>query len=55
MCIRDREQADRVGQELPMLSMHAAILEACVTQGDGDKDNSVVAEEIRRRTKPSKR
>jgi len=46
------EQADRVGQKLPMLSVHAELLQACVAHGEGDKDNSVVAEEIRRRTKP---
>jgi 3-hydroxyisobutyrate dehydrogenase-like beta-hydroxyacid dehydrogenase len=43
------EQADRVGQELPLLAVHAAVLEACIRRGDGEMDNSVVIEEIRRR------
>ena len=48
------EQADRVGQELPLLAVHAAVLEACIRHGDGEMDNSIVIEEIRRRsrTKP---
>jgi 3-hydroxyisobutyrate dehydrogenase len=43
------EQADRVGQELPLLAVHTAVLEACVRCGDGEMDNSIVIEEIRRR------
>jgi 3-hydroxyisobutyrate dehydrogenase-like beta-hydroxyacid dehydrogenase len=43
------EQADRVGQKLPLLAVHAAVLEACIRRGDGEMDNSVVIEEIRRR------
>jgi len=45
------EQADRVGQELPLLAVHNAVLEACVRHGDGEMDNSIVIEEIRRRSR----
>jgi 3-hydroxyisobutyrate dehydrogenase-like beta-hydroxyacid dehydrogenase len=44
------DQASRVGQELPLLAVHADVLEACLRHGDGERDNSVVIEEIRRRT-----
>lgn len=47
------ELANRVGQQLPLLSVHADVLEACVRHGEGDHDNSVVIEEIRRRRKPA--
>ena len=43
------EQAERVGQQLPLLAVHADVLEACVRNGESDLDNSVVIEEIRRR------
>jgi len=43
------EQARKVGQRLPALEVHADVLEACVRQGEGDSDNSVIVEEIRRR------
>jgi 3-hydroxyisobutyrate dehydrogenase-like beta-hydroxyacid dehydrogenase len=43
------EQARRKGQELPLLSVNAAVLESCVRHGEGDLDNSVVINEIRRR------
>ena len=46
------EQAERVKQHLPLLEIHADVLEACVRQGEGDLDNSAVIEEIRRRTRP---
>jgi 3-hydroxyisobutyrate dehydrogenase-like beta-hydroxyacid dehydrogenase len=45
------EQAERVGQELPLLQVHADVLEACVRQGEGELDNSIVINEIRRRTR----
>jgi putative dehydrogenase len=48
------DQASRVGQRLPLLDVHAGVLEACLRQGDGDRDNSVVIEEIRRRTMADK-
>jgi 3-hydroxyisobutyrate dehydrogenase-like beta-hydroxyacid dehydrogenase len=43
------EQAGRMHQALPLLKVHAEVLEACVRHGEGDLDNSVVIEEIRRR------
>jgi 2-hydroxy-3-oxopropionate reductase len=46
-------QAARLGQELPLARLNADILRACVSQGEGDRDNSVVISEIRRRAKPA--
>src|SRR5262252_10003054 len=46
------EQAERVKQRLPLLEIHADVLEACVRQGEGDLDNSAVINEIRRRMRP---
>jgi 3-hydroxyisobutyrate dehydrogenase len=43
------DQARKLGQELPLLKIHAAVLEACVRHGESEKDNSIVIEEIRRR------
>jgi putative dehydrogenase len=43
------DQAARVGQALPSLEVHRDILAACVAAGEGDLDNSVVINEIRRR------
>ncbi len=43
------EQAERARQRLPLLEIHADVLEACVRQGEGDLDNSAVIREIRRR------
>ena len=43
------DQARAVGQELPLLNVHADVLQACLRHGEGDLDNSVVIEEIRRR------
>jgi 3-hydroxyisobutyrate dehydrogenase-like beta-hydroxyacid dehydrogenase len=45
------EQANRIGQKLPLLEVHADALEACMAHGEGDLDNSIVIEEIRRRVK----
>src|SRR5262247_2159838 len=45
------EQAERANQRLPLLEIHADVLEACVRQGEGDLDNSAVIKEIRRRTR----
>jgi 3-hydroxyisobutyrate dehydrogenase-like beta-hydroxyacid dehydrogenase len=42
-------EAARAGQALPLLQVHAEVLEACVRAGEGDRDNSIVIEEIRRR------
>jgi len=43
------DQAQRAGQKLPLLEIHAEVLEACLRHGEGDQDNSIVIEEIRRR------
>jgi 3-hydroxyisobutyrate dehydrogenase-like beta-hydroxyacid dehydrogenase len=43
------DQAKRLGQQLPMLNVHADVLESCVRQGEGERDNSIIVEEIRRR------
>jgi putative dehydrogenase len=43
-------QARKAGLDLPLSSMHADVLEACLRAGEGDLDNSVVIEEIRRRS-----
>lgn len=43
------DQGKRLGQALPALEVHAAMLEACVKAGEQDYDNSAVVEEIRRR------
>ena len=44
------DQARQAGQKLPLLEIHADVLEACVRAGEADMDNSIVVEEIRRRT-----
>ena len=44
------DQARKVGQQLPLLNVHADVLEACKNHGEGELDNSIVIEEIRRRT-----
>jgi len=46
------DQARKAGQQLPLLSIHAEVLQACIDHGDGDADNSIVIEEIRRRHLP---
>jgi putative dehydrogenase len=43
------DQARKAGQKLPLLEIHAAVLEACVGHGESERDNSIVIEEIRRR------
>jgi len=43
------DQAQRAGQQLPLLSVHADVLQACIRAGEGERDNSIVIEEIRRR------
>jgi len=42
-------QAARAGQQLPLLAVHADVLAACLRAGEGEADNSIVVEEIRRR------
>ncbi|HEY7663006.1 MAG TPA: NAD(P)-dependent oxidoreductase, partial [Xanthobacteraceae bacterium] len=43
------DQARRCRQQLPVLQVHADVLEACVRHGEGELDNSIVINEIRRR------
>ena len=43
------DQAERLGQDLPMLKVHCDVLEACVRAGEAERDNSIIVEEIRRR------
>ena len=43
------DQANKIGQPLPLLSVHCDVLETCVRNGEGDLDNSVIIQEIRRR------
>jgi L-threonate 2-dehydrogenase len=43
------DQASKAGQELPLLSVHAAVLEACIRHGEAEMDNSIVIDEVRRR------
>jgi 3-hydroxyisobutyrate dehydrogenase-like beta-hydroxyacid dehydrogenase len=43
------DQAEKIGQSLPTLEVHCQVLEACVRAGEGDLDNSVIVQEIRRR------
>jgi 3-hydroxyisobutyrate dehydrogenase-like beta-hydroxyacid dehydrogenase len=43
------DQARAARQRLPLLEIHADVLEACVRAGEGDRDNSIVVEEIKRR------
>jgi 3-hydroxyisobutyrate dehydrogenase-like beta-hydroxyacid dehydrogenase len=48
------DQARKVGQRLSLLEIHADMLEACLRHGEGDLDNSIVIQEIRRRTQEPK-
>jgi len=43
------DQAQKVGQPLPLLDVHCDVLEACVRNGEAELDNSVIVAEIRRR------
>ncbi|HEX3502904.1 MAG TPA: NAD(P)-dependent oxidoreductase [Xanthobacteraceae bacterium] len=43
------DQATKLGQQLPLLTINAEVLQACVDHGEGERDNSIVIEEIRRR------
>jgi 3-hydroxyisobutyrate dehydrogenase-like beta-hydroxyacid dehydrogenase len=45
-------QAQKAGQDLPLARLNAEILRACVRNGEGDQDNSIVINEIRRRVEP---
>ena len=42
-------EAARAGQELPGCAVAAALLESCVRHGEGERDSTVIVEEIRRR------
>jgi 3-hydroxyisobutyrate dehydrogenase len=43
------EQGAKRGQELPLAALNAEVLAACIACGEGERDNSAVIEEIRRR------
>ncbi len=43
------DQARKLGQHLPLLAVNADVLQACVDRGEGERDNSIVIEEIKRR------
>jgi 3-hydroxyisobutyrate dehydrogenase-like beta-hydroxyacid dehydrogenase len=43
------EQGEKRGQELPLATLNAEVLSACVSRGEGERDNSAVIEEIKRR------
>jgi putative dehydrogenase len=43
------EQAKKIHQPLPLLDVHCDVLEACVRNGEGELDNSVIVAEVRRR------
>ena len=43
------EQAKARGQGLPLAETYVSIVDGCVAAGEGNLDNSVVIEEIRRR------
>jgi 3-hydroxyisobutyrate dehydrogenase-like beta-hydroxyacid dehydrogenase len=46
------EQAAKRGQEMPLATLNAEVLAACVSRGESERDNAAVIEEIRRRKKP---
>jgi 2-hydroxy-3-oxopropionate reductase len=43
------DQAGKRGQSLPLATLNAEVLAACVSRGEGERDNSAVIEEMRRR------
>jgi 3-hydroxyisobutyrate dehydrogenase len=45
------EQGGKRGQELPLAALNAEVLSACVSRGEGERDNAAVIEEMRRRKK----
>lgn len=45
------EQASRLGQQLPLAQTYADLVKGCIAHGEGDLDNSIVIQEIRRRQK----
>ena len=44
------DQARKLQQQLPLASLNVQVLEACVLKGEAEQDNSIVIQEIRRRT-----
>ena len=46
------EQAAKRGQEMPLATLNADVLAACVSRGESERDNAAVIEEIKRRKKP---
>lgn len=46
------EIAGRVGQQLPLATLYTELVESCIAHGEGQLDNSVVMQEMRRRRKP---
>jgi 3-hydroxyisobutyrate dehydrogenase-like beta-hydroxyacid dehydrogenase len=46
------DQAVKRGQELPLAALNAEVLAACISRGEGERDNAAVIEEIRRRKRP---
>ena len=44
------DQARKLQQQLPLASLNVQVLEACVRKGEAEQDNSIVIQEIRRRT-----
>src|SRR3954452_4819602 len=45
------EQGGKRGQDMPLAALNAEVLQACLARGEGERDNSAVIEEIRRRRK----
>ena len=46
--------AARLGQELPLATVYAALMQGCVAAGEGEADNSAIIAEIARRTGPER-
>lgn len=44
--------AGRAGQALPLATQYVQLVESCIAHGEGQLDNSVVIQEMRRRRKP---
>jgi len=45
------DQAEKRGQHMPLATLNAEVLSACLARGEGERDNSAVIEEIKRRRK----
>jgi hypothetical protein len=46
------DQAHKLGQELPLLEIHAAVLEACVRHGESEKDGRDYVEGLKSAFRP---